>query len=99
MLFSIWKIWFLFQTLKLQGKEGLLKTFFENPNLSIHFLENYNVIYYNLTVAGPEKLKKSRPKKLVKSNKSISRIYFFGQIPFFAISKLAKNQFLNWEKV
>ena len=29
-------------------------------------------------------------KKLVKSNKSI---------PFFAISKMAKNQFLNWEKV
>ena len=57
---------------KLQGKEGLLKTFFENLNLSIHFLENYNVIYYNLTVAGPEKLKKSRPEKLVQSNKSIS---------------------------
>ena len=44
MLFSIWKIWFLFQTLKLQGKEGLLKTFFENLKLFIHFLENYNVI-------------------------------------------------------
>ena len=24
---------------------------------------------------------------------------FFGQIPFFSISKLSKNQFLNWEKV
>ena len=24
---------------------------------------------------------------------------FFDQIPFFAISKMAKNQFLNWEKV
>ena len=23
----------------------------------------------------------------------------FGQIPFYAISKMAKNQFLNWEKV
>ena len=44
MLFSIWKIWFLFQTLKLQGKKGLLKTFFENLKLFIHFLENYNVI-------------------------------------------------------
>ena len=33
----------------------------------------------------------------MKSNKSISWI-FFGQIPFFAISKLAKKQFLNWEK-
>ena len=42
------------------------------------------------------KFKKFQAKKLVKSNKSISRI---GQIPFFAISKMAKNQFLNWEKV
>ena len=25
--------------------------------------------------------------------------FFFDQIPFFAISKMAKNQFLNWEKV
>ena len=37
-------------------------------------------------------------KKLVKSNKSISRKFFY-QNPFFAISKMAKNQFLNWEKV
>ena len=42
----------------------------------------------------PENLKKSRPKKLVKS---ISRI-FFDQIPFFAISKMAKNQFLELGK-
>ena len=48
--------------------------------------------------SGPENLKKSRPKKLVKSNKSISR-KFFDQIPFFAISNMAKNQFLNWENV
>ena len=34
----------------------------------------------------------------MKSNKSISRKKFFDQIPFFAISKMAKNQFLNWEK-
>ena len=47
----------------------------------------------------PENFKKSRPKKLVKSNKSISRKNFFDQNPFFAISKMAKNQFLNWEKV
>ena len=32
----------------------------------------------------------------VKSNKSISR-FFFEQIPFLAISKMAKNQFLNWD--
>ena len=51
------------------------------------------------TAGGPENLKKSRPKKLLKSNKSISRKKFFDQIPFFAISKMAKIQFLNWEKV
>ena len=34
------------------------------------------------------KLKKSRTKKLVKSNKSISGKNFFDQIPFFAISKM-----------
>ena len=41
------------------------------------------------------KFKKVPTKKLVKSNKS--RI-FFDQNPFFAISKMAKNQFLNWKK-
>ena len=45
--------------------------------------------------SGPENLKKFRPKKLVKSNKSISRKKSFDKIPFFAISKMAKNQFLN----
>ena len=25
--------------------------------------------------------------------------FFCGKIPFFAISNMAKNQFLNWEKV
>ena len=33
----------------------------------------------------------------MKSNKSISRT-FFGQISFLAVSKITKNQFLNWEK-
>jgi len=45
------------------------------------------------------KFKKSGPKKLVKLNNAISRKKFFYQIPFFAISKMAKNQFLNREKV
>ena len=35
------------------------------------------------------------PEKLVKSNKSISGIIFFNQVPFFAILKMTKNQFLN----
>ena len=50
------------------------------------------------THSRPENLKKSRPKKLVKSN-IINVMNFFDQIPFFAISKMAKYQFLNWEKV
>ena len=37
------------------------------------------------------KFKKVQAKKLAKSNKSISQIIFFDQIPFFAISKLAKT--------
>ena len=51
----------------------------------------------HLYVQWARKFKKVQAKKLVKSNKSISRIIFFDQIPFFEISKMAKNQFLNWE--
>ena len=47
----------------------------------------------NLRHSGPENFKKSRPKKLVKSNKSISRIIFLGQIPFFVIPKWLKSNF------
>ena len=53
----------------------------------------------NLRHSGPENFKKSRPKKLVKSNKPISRNFFFTKYHFFAISKMAKNQFLKEEKV
>ena len=60
---------------------------------------NYNWEWKFIHNSGPENLKKSRPKKLLKSNKSISKNFFFDQIPFYAISKMAKNQFLNWEKV
>ena len=35
--------------------------------------------------------------KLIKY--TISRKNFFEQIPLFAISKMVKNQFLNWKKV
>ena len=45
--------------------------------------------------SGPENLKKSSSKKLVKSNKSILRKNFFDQIPFFAFENMAKNNFLN----
>ena len=44
------------------------------------------------------KFKKVQAKKLVKSNKINFRNSFIGQIPFFAISKMANNQFLNWKK-
>ena len=44
------------------------------------------------------KLKKSRPKTLVKSNKSTSWKISVQNVFFFAISKMAKNQFLNWGK-
>ena len=46
----------------------------------------------------PENLKS--PGQKILSNK-INQFHekFFDQIPFFAISKMAKNQFLNWEKV
>ena len=47
----------------------------------------------------PENLKKSRPKKLVKANKAILRKIFLAKFHFFVISKITKNQFLNWEKV
>ena len=57
---------------------------------------NKNIKYKHFTVG--RKFKKFQAKKIVKLNKSISRI-FLDQIPFFAISKMPKNQFLNWEKV
>jgi len=56
------------------------------------------ILKYQYAHNRPENLKKSRPKKLLKSNKLFHEI-FLDQIPFFAISKIAKNQFLNWEKV
>ena len=45
------------------------------------------------------KLKKSMPKKtLRKLINQFHEIICFDQIPFFAVSKMAKNQFLNWVK-
>ena len=54
------------------------------------------VLIFLIFHSGPENLK-VQAKKLMKSNKLISRIIFSDQIPFFAISKIDKNQFLNWE--
>ena len=47
--------------------------------------------------SGPENLKSPGQKDL---RNQINQFHnFFDQIPFFAISKMAKNQFLNWEEV
>ena len=43
--------------------------------------------------------KKVHAKKNLRNQINQFHEYFFGQIPFFAISKVAKNQFLNWKKV
>ena len=48
--------------------------------------------------SGPENLKKSRPKKLVKSNKTISRKMFFNQIPFFCNFKNGQKSIFEMEK-
>ena len=61
------------------------------------FLLSFVHKFFLLVHSGPENLNKSRQKKLVKSNKSISVKIFRDQIPFFAISKMAKNRFLNWK--
>ena len=45
------------------------------------------------------KFKKVQAKKLVKSNKSISQIICLTKFHFFAISKMDKNEFLNWGKL
>ena len=45
---------------------------------------------------GPENVKKPRPKKNTWNQINQFHDFFFDQIPFFEISKMAKNQFLNW---
>ena len=66
--------------------------------MHIAHIEDSRIII-NIFTIWVKKIKKVQSKKkLMKSNKSISRKkFFFYQIPFFAISKMAKNQFLNWE--
>ena len=52
---------------------------------------------YLLDHSRPENFKKSRPKQLMKSNKSISRI-FFNQIPFLLYQKRPKINFCTGKK-
>ena len=61
------------------------------------FHENKNKFFWQSQWG--RKLTNVQIKKIVKSNKSISRKNFFDKNPFFAISKMAKNQFLYGEKV
>ena len=49
-----------------------------------------------LTVLG-QKIKKSPGQKNSWNQINQFHEFFFHQIPFFAISKMVKNQFLNWE--
>ena len=53
---------------------------------------NYPALY------GPDYLKKSRPKKLVKSNKSISRNFILTQFHFLQFQKWQKTIFQLWKK-
>ena len=58
--------------------------FGENPQPGLFGVKNYTVDH---------KIKKVQAKKkIVKSNKSISRKIYFDQIPFFAIKKWPKSK-------
>ena len=46
-----------------------------------------------------KKFKKVQAKKTREIKQINLTKKFFDQIPFLAISKMAKNQFLNWEKI
>ena len=45
--------------------------------------------------SGPENLKQSRPKKNSKNKINQFQEIFMDQYPFFAISKMARNHFVN----
>ena len=66
--------------------------------VNLSFLRVTNLLSIFMAHSEPENLKKSREKN---SWNQINQYYeiFFNQIPFFAFSKMAKNQFLNWKKV
>ena len=58
--------------------------------------DQYTIVT-DLNTVGQKIKKVQAKKKIVKSNKSISLKNFFIKFHFFAISKMAKNQFLNSE--
>ena len=78
----------------LANEKLLPKTVIDQHKLSLEEWENKVSVFHKQVHSRPENFKNSMPKKLVKSTKSISIKKFFDQI-----SKMAKNQFFNWEKV
>ena len=64
-------------------------------------LETYLDFYVNfrLRCTVGQKIKKIQAQKTREIKLINFPKYFFDQIPLFAVSKMAKNQFLNWEKV
>ena len=87
---------------KIQILRGLIvnKCFRDMSFSHKQFPKNIVISPFFLSQSGTigQKILKSPGQKFVKSNKSISR-KIFGQIAFFAISKIAKDQFLNFKKV
>ena len=83
------------------GSAHLRVTFIRMYQITAHtcvrphyiYLVGVGLLYY-FSKKGP----KSRPKNLSNLINQFHE-FFLGQIPFFAISKMAKNQFLKWEKV
>ena len=75
------------------------KFFFHTKN-PFYILNTLPMIAWPCTVG--QKIEKSPGQKKKNSWNQINKFcdfFFFDQIPFFATSKMAKNQFLNWEKV
>ena len=83
------------------GKQISLILLYKKTGYQIHKFDSIKptVTFIWRRTAGQKILKSpGQKKKLVKSNKSSSRNFFWTKFHFFAISKMAKNQFLYWEK-
>ena len=57
----------------------------------------FEIISMNMKYTVGQKIKKSPAQKNTWNQINQFHEFFFVQIPFFAISKMAKNQFLNWQ--
>ena len=74
----------------------VLWLFFKFPRPNLGTLVGLKI--YKCSVRGPENLKKSRPKKLVKSNKSISRNFILTKFHFLQFQKWPKINFWTGKK-